>query len=165
MYKLAGPILTSDWHYLRKTMKKKIFSNVNEIIARLVVWISSPLGIMVCPASNSVGYDSKTSFLHGLDAARVIFSINPRKTVQDRGHEKSRFRWPNSSEKMFLDSIHHAWMASAPEHQSVAKSSSPVERFFRSSKKIFFALEAFFECSGSSTKSENRTNKFIHEKK
>ena len=165
MYKLVGPILTSDWLFRWKTMMKKNLFNVNEIILRLGVWISSPMGIVVYPASKIVEYCSKTLFLRGLNDASVIFSIVPRKTAQDRGCEKSRFTWPNSSKKVFLNSIHHGWIASPPEHQSVAKPQSHIERFFRSSKKIFFRATIFFRCSDSSTRSENRPREFIHGRK
>ena len=144
MYKLVGPILTSDWLFRWKTMMKKILFNVNKIILRLGVWISSPMGIVVYPASKSVEYCSKTLFLRGLDDASVIFSTISRKTAHDRGHEKSRFTWPNSSKKVFLESIHHGWIISPPEHQSVAKSRSHIERFFRSSKIKFLARHNFF---------------------
>ena len=64
-------------------MRKKIFSDVNEIIARLSVWISLPLGIMMCWASKNIEYCSKTSFLDGLGAVSVIFLIIIRKTARD----------------------------------------------------------------------------------
>ena len=144
MYKLVGSISNSGWLYRWKTMRKKIFSDVNEIIARLSVWISLPLGIMMCWASKNIEYCSKTSFLDGLGAVSVIFLTIIRKTARDGGHEKSWFAWPDPSKSVLLNSIHHVWIASAPEQQSVAKQSPRVERFFRSGKKIFFSSHNFF---------------------